>query len=159
MTRVVASTSDDTVPTASVPAVAEPVCDELVVRLSNSDALEGNPGGQWVGWLRRLSAAKLALWSLASLIDDAQLLVSELVTNALRYGGGREIEFRLVITFQWLLISVNDGSTNRPQLRIADADSESGRGLFLVAALADDWGVSPDGTTTWCTLSPGGAGR
>jgi anti-sigma regulatory factor (Ser/Thr protein kinase) len=159
MTRVVASTSDDTVPTASVPAVAEPVCDELVVRLSNSDALEGNPGGQWVGRLRRLSAAKLALWNLASLIDDAQLLVSELVTNALRYGGGREIEFRLVITFQWLLISVNDGSTNRPQLRIADADSESGRGLFLVAALADDWGVSPDGTTTWCTLSPGGAGR
>jgi anti-sigma regulatory factor (Ser/Thr protein kinase) len=44
-------------------------------------------------------------------------------------------------------------------LTVADADSESGRGLFLVASIADEWGVSPDGTTTWCTLTLGGAGR
>jgi anti-sigma regulatory factor (Ser/Thr protein kinase) len=86
-------------------------------------------------------------------MDDAQLLVSELVTNALRYGQGGEVEFRLVITIRGMLLAVNNGSESRPRLRVVDESSETGRGLFLVAALADDWGVSPDGRTTWCTLS------
>ncbi|MBD0735755.1 hypothetical protein BGM09_21895 [Streptomyces sp. CBMA29] len=108
--------------------------------------------GQWVGRLRRISAAKLRAWGLDPLIDDVQLLVSELVTNALRYGEDGEIAFRLVITLQGVLIAVNDGSGRRPRLSVVDDESETGRGLFLVAAIAEDWGVSPDGTTTWCTL-------
>ena len=156
MTRVAHSTSNLT-PTAAVPVVTEPICDEFAVRISSgaatSSALERDPDGQWVGRLRRISAAKLRAWGLAPLIDDAQLLVSELVTNALRYGQGVEIEFRLAITLQGMLLAVNDGSDRRPRLRVVGDSSETGRGLFLVAALADDWGVSPDGTTTWCTLS------
>jgi anti-sigma regulatory factor (Ser/Thr protein kinase) len=151
-------------PTAPLPALTAPVCDDFSVRitvgLDENGAPDGEFAARWVGRLRRLSGAKLRTWGLAELVDDAQLLVSELVTNALQHGDQRGgIDVRLVITLKELLVSVNDGSANRPQLRIADADSESGRGLFLVAALADDWGVSPDGTTTWCTLSPGGAGR
>lgn len=157
MTRVAHSTSNLTTPTAPVPALPEPVCDEFAVRISSgaatSSALERDPDGQWVGRLRRVSSAKLRVWGLAPLTDDAKLLISELVTNALRYGEGDEIEFRLVITPEGLLIAVNDGSARRPQLSMAGSSSETGRGLFLVAAVADDWGVSPDGTTTWCTLS------
>lgn len=147
----------DATPTAPVPVVTEPICDEFSLRISSAaatgGALERDPDGQWVGRLRRISAAKLRLWGLAPLMDDAKLLISELVTNALRYGEGGEIEFRLVITRQGLLIAVNDGSAHRPRLNVAGASSETGRGLFLVAAVADDWGVCPDGTTTWCTLS------
>lgn len=157
MTRIAQSASDLTTPTAPVPVVAESICDEFAVRISGgaatSSALERDRGGQWVGRLRRISAAKLRAWGLDPLMDDAQLLVSELVTNALRYGRGAEIEFRLVITIQGMLLAVNDGSDSRPQLRVVGDSSETGRGLLLVAALADDWGVCPDGTTTWCTLS------
>lgn len=163
MTRVAHSTSDLTTPTAPIPTVTDSICDEFAVRISNGaatgSALERDPDGQWVGRLRRISAAKLRLWGLAPLMDDAKLLISELVTNALRYGEGDEIEFRLVITPRGLLIAVNDGSAERPRLNVVDASSETGRGLFLVAALADDWGVCPDGTTTWCTLSLAGACR
>jgi hypothetical protein len=48
---------------------------------------------------------------------------------------------------------VDDGSEKRPRLSDVATDSETGRGLFLVDALADRWGVSADGTTTWCTLT------
>lgn len=160
MTRVAQSITTASTPTTAIPDVSEPICDEFAVRISSgaaSGAFGGDRDGQWVGRLRRISAAKLCGWGLTTLVDDAQLLISELVTNALRYGEGSEIEFRLVITLQGLLIAVNDGSAVRPQLRVVGASSETGRGLFLVAALADDWGVSPDGTTTWCTLKTPGA--
>jgi anti-sigma regulatory factor (Ser/Thr protein kinase) len=143
--------------------VAAPVCDDFSVRIIRSATEHGATGrerrGQWVGRLRRISAGKLHAWGLSPLVDDATLLISEVVTNALQHNLDGEIEFRLVITLQGLLIMVNDGTHHRPQLTVADADSESGRGLFLVASIADEWGVSPDGTTTWCTLTLGGAGR
>jgi anti-sigma regulatory factor (Ser/Thr protein kinase) len=154
MTR--AAQSADSSPIAPVPGVAEPICDEFVVRIStgaeSSSDLERDLGGQWVGRLRSICAAKLSTWGLTPLVDDAKLLLSELVTNALRYGEGGEIEFRLVITPRGLLIAVDDGSAVRPQLSDVGTAGETGRGLLLVAALAGDWGVSPDGTTTWCTL-------
>ncbi|MEE4543500.1 ATP-binding protein [Streptomyces sp. V4-01] len=148
---------------APVPALTDSICDELAVRISigagTGSAVEGGLDGQWVGRLRHIGAAKLRLWGLAALVDDAQLLISELVTNALRYGKGGEVEFRLVITLRGLLIAVDDGSAHRPRLSVAGAGDETGRGLYLVAAFADDWGVSPDGRATWCTLSVAGASR
>lgn len=161
MTRVAHSTTTTSTPMAAIPDLSELICDEFAVRISGgaaaNGALERDADGQWVGRLRRISTAKLHAWGLTALMDDAKLLVSELITNALRYGEGGEIEFRLVITLQGLLIAVNDGSAHRPRLKVVGDSSETGRGLFLVAALADDWGVSPDGTTTWCTLNtPGG---
>ncbi|MFF6955599.1 ATP-binding protein [Streptomyces sp. NPDC008317] len=155
MTRTLHAATDAT-PTAPVPTLAEPVCDEFAVRVSGAAAMDGtlerDVDGRWVGRLRHISAAKVRPWGLNSLMDDVQLLVSELVTNALRYGDDGEIGFRLVITLQGVLIAVNDGSGRRLRLSVVDEESETGRGLFLVAAIADDWGVSPDGTTTWCTL-------
>jgi anti-sigma regulatory factor (Ser/Thr protein kinase) len=160
MTRV-AHPTRSTTPTAALPDLTAPICDEFAVRISGGaatrGALERDPAGQWVGRLRRISTAKLRVWGLVPIMEDAKLLVSELVTNALRYGAGEEIEFRLVITVKGLLIAVNDGSDRRPALSVAGADSESGRGLLLVAAFAEDWGVSPDGKTTWCTLNLPGA--
>lgn len=150
-----------TTPNASVPHLTEPIDDEFEVRISSGaagdGALERDSQGEWVGRLRRLSAAKLRSWGLESLSGDATLLVSELLTNALRYGEGRKIDFRLVITDQLLVITVNDGSPRRPELSVVGTDRTTGRGLFIVAAFADDWGVSPDGTTTWCTLRTRGA--
>lgn len=106
----------------------------------------------WVGRLRRIGRAKLNVWGLSALVDDAQLLISELVTNGFRHGSGDQITFRLVIGTGLLLLEVDDGSPARSQLRHAGPDSLSGRGLFLVDAIASSWGVSPDGTRTWCTL-------
>jgi anti-sigma regulatory factor (Ser/Thr protein kinase) len=156
MSRAAHIASTISTPIAPAPEMTGPVRDDFTVRISQRVAVNGtlerDPEGQWIGRLRRISAAKLRLWGLAALMDDAKLLISELVTNALQHSDG-EIEFRLVVTLRGLLISVNDGSAHRPQLCVVGADSESGRGLFLVAALADGWGVSPDGTTTWCTLA------
>lgn len=163
MNRLAHSTTATFTTTADAPDLGEPICDDFAVRISSGEAagsaLERDPDGQWVGRLRRISASKLRAWGLVALLDDAQLLVSELVTNALRYGEGGEIEFRLIITFQGLLLMVNDGSTHLAQVGVVGDYSETGRGLILVAALADDWGVSADGTTTWCTLSLAGADR
>jgi anti-sigma regulatory factor (Ser/Thr protein kinase) len=108
--------------------------------------------GLWVGSLRRIGAAVLSRWGLPDLMDDAQLLISELVTNALRYGTGREVIFRMLLGTDALVLEVNDGSTGRPQVRPAGPTEESGRGMWLVSAIATSWGVSEDETTTWCAL-------
>lgn len=103
--------------------------------------------------LRRIARAKLSLWGLSPLTDASLLLISELATNGLRYGSGRLVAFRLVLVSDLLIVEVGDGSSVRPSIRCADSDAESGRGLLLVDALADAWGVSPDGTTTWAVLN------
>jgi anti-sigma regulatory factor (Ser/Thr protein kinase) len=108
--------------------------------------------GIWVGRVRRICAAKLKHWGLSPLIDHAQLLLSELLTNALRHATGDEIVVRLVLGTDVLLLQVNDGSPGRPRVREAGPDDESGRGMLLVSAIAASWGVSADETTTWCVL-------
>jgi len=107
--------------------------------------------GRWAGRLRRIGAAKLRHWRQPTLVDDFQLLISELVTNALRYGEG-EITIRLVLATKALVIEVTDGSADFPRMRRPSLDDENGRGLLIVAAVATDWGYSPDGTSTWCTI-------
>ncbi len=111
------------------------------------------PAGIWVGRLRRICAARLKHWGLVVLIDDAQLLLSELLTNALRYSAGGDVVVRLARTVEGLLLEVNDGSVGRPTVRAAGPDDENGRGMLLVSIIADSWGVSEDETTTWCRLS------
>ncbi|MCZ4098286.1 ATP-binding protein [Streptomyces sp. H39-C1] len=106
----------------------------------------------WVGRIRRIARAKLNVWGLSALVDDAQLLISELVTNGFRHGTERQITFRLVIGLDVLVLEVDDGSSALPELRDAGPDALNGRGLFIVDALAASWGVSSDGTRTWCTL-------
>jgi anti-sigma regulatory factor (Ser/Thr protein kinase) len=82
-----------------------------------------------------------------------ELVVSELVTNAIRYGGG-PIQLRL-IRDDTLICEVSDGSTTAPHLRRARTFDEGGRGLFIVAQLAERWGSRQraDGKTIWAELA------
>ncbi|MFJ3713444.1 ATP-binding protein [Streptomyces sp. NPDC090053] len=105
--------------------------------------------------MRRITLDHLRLWQLHTLIDDAILLVSELVTNAFLHGEGSAVGVRLYQTPSYLCVEVTDGSPEVPRLRPVGPTEERGRGLFLVDALAHTWGVSHDGATTWCTLTLG----
>ncbi|MFF7142129.1 ATP-binding protein [Streptomyces nodosus] len=135
-------------------------CGGIGTALEMSIERRPNPDGDalskadaaWPRRLRRIVRASLIHWGRPSLVETAELLLTELATNALRHARGLDIGIRIYAQGDRLVIEVNDGSPTRPVLRHATATDESGRGLFLVEAMAAEWGVSPDGTTTWCTL-------
>ncbi|WP_353946458.1 ATP-binding protein [Streptomyces sp. HUAS MG91] len=109
-----------------------------------------DPG--FVSRSRRITAASLRHWKVpTAIIDDAVLIVSELVTNAIEHGG-RDTVLRIRLQGDDLCIEVADGKQTPAVLQTPTEDSESGRGLFLVALLTDQWGTSDGGATTWCTL-------
>jgi PAS domain S-box-containing protein len=89
----------------------------------------------------------------AALADVAELVVSELVTNALRYGGG-QMCLQLSRHEDGVVVEVYDEGVGTPRRRRAGADEEGGRGLLLVASVADGWGVRSrgDGKVVWCRL-------
>ena len=96
-------------------------------------------------------------WGLDSLGDIAALLVSELVTNALRHATG-PIGVRLVRPARLegvLLVEVSDPLPDPPRERAAAPEDESGRGLHLVASSSRRWGTRPGGTgkTVWFELA------
>lgn len=111
-----------------------------------------------VGRARVTLREQLAIWHIeGELVDRATLLLSELATNAVnaKTAPGREIQVRLVLTGRELRIEVADASDEQPVMRQASNDDESGRGLALVATLADSWGVEPRdvvGKVVWCLL-------
>lgn len=102
----------------------------------------------------------LAEWGLAALEDSATLVLSELLTNAVRHGRvppGREIETRWVPASGGLRIEVHDACADRPEQRPVPLDACDGRGLALVAALSETWGVRPrngPGKVVWAQLAP-----
>jgi anti-sigma regulatory factor (Ser/Thr protein kinase) len=97
---------------------------------------------------------QLLRWDLAAYRDVAELLVSELVTNAYRHGR-QPAALRMVRCPGGLLVEVSDSGAGMPRLAAAAPDSESGRGLRLVEALADRWGVRtrPGGKAVWFRLA------
>ncbi|WP_314614756.1 SpoIIE family protein phosphatase [Streptomyces stackebrandtii] len=102
------------------------------------------------GQARRRALKQLAEWGLAQdVIDDTALVVSELVTNSVRYAKG-PIQLRL-IRDGTLVCEVTDDSSASPHLRRALATDENGRGLFITAHLTQSWGVRPArrGKTLW----------
>ncbi|MEN8654336.1 ATP-binding protein [Streptomyces sp. 21So2-11] len=106
----------------------------------------------WPGRMRRLGRAKLRHWGLDCLTDDVTLALTELINNAFEHGHGPEVKFRLYRTLKHVRIEVQDGSPKRPLVRQSGSLGEDGRGLLLVVSIADTWGVSEDGTCTWCTI-------
>ncbi|MFE9454734.1 SpoIIE family protein phosphatase [Streptomyces sp. NPDC006739] len=115
------------------------------------------PNAGEVARARSLSRDQLAAWG----VDEAasfvvELVVSELVTNAIRYGGA-PVCLRL-IQERGLIVEVSDGGHTSPHLRRAAMEDEGGRGLFLVAQLTRSWGTryTSRGKTIWTEvpLSP-----
>ncbi|EFL34620.1 regulatory protein [Streptomyces viridochromogenes DSM 40736] len=106
---------------------------------------------------RQAVRGQLRSWSLDSLTDLAALLVSELVTNALRHATG-PIGVRLVRPSELngvLLVEVSDPLPDPPRERIPRPEDESGRGLQLVASSSRRWGTRPGtaGKTVWFELA------
>ncbi|MER6633093.1 SpoIIE family protein phosphatase [Streptomyces sp. NPDC000987] len=103
-----------------------------------------------VGDARAWAGDRLAAWGLTELGFVTELVVSELVTNALRYGKP-PIQVRL-IKVDTLICEVSDASSTAPHLRRARLTDEGGRGLLLVAQLTHRWGTRHTrlGKTIWC---------
>ncbi|AGP56328.1 ATP-binding protein [Streptomyces rapamycinicus] len=103
--------------------------------------------------IRRISAAHLRLWGISDCIETARLLISELVTNAIRYGERDDISFSLSHLKGEVRIDVDDGTPGRPRVKRPTIDKETGRGMLIVDTLADEWGTSDDGSRTWATIT------
>ncbi|MEU1305633.1 SpoIIE family protein phosphatase [Streptomyces shenzhenensis] len=109
-----------------------------------------------VGRARAAVREQLHDWDLARLTDSAELMVGELVTNAVRHARSRPIRLRLV-RGDTLLCAVDDDDHTLPTLLSAGPGDESGRGLRVVSTLAREWGTSRTtaGKTVWFELTPG----
>ncbi|HWM37038.1 MAG TPA: ATP-binding SpoIIE family protein phosphatase, partial [Streptomyces sp.] len=131
--------------------------DDIALLIARTQVL---PAGQVAEWdvesdpaaVRRVRAAvteHLAGWGLEDLVDTTELILSELTTNAMRHGAG-PINVRL-LRDRTLICEVSDHSSTSPHLRYAATMDEGGRGLFLVAQLAERWGTryTEDGKVIW----------
>lgn len=97
----------------------------------------------------------LAQWDLADSVDEAELVVSELVTNALLHTGSpAALTLRHEVADRVLCVGVEDSSTQHPQPRASGEDATGGRGMHIVAMVAQRWWVAPrgDGKTVWADL-------
>ncbi|MER6628273.1 ATP-binding protein [Streptomyces sp. NPDC000987] len=109
---------------------------------------------------RVIVSAHLRLWGMEKLVDTGALVVSELLTNVLNHArpdcdGRRSALITVTRTPDGVALCVHDEDPSLPQQRCADDDDEDGRGLQLVSAVADRFGVSPTpsgGKDVWLTL-------
>ncbi|MFF5371484.1 SpoIIE family protein phosphatase [Streptomyces sp. NPDC013187] len=139
--------------------------DDIALLMARVQGLPADSVGDWtlpreprsVGRAREYARARLLAWDMEPLVDTTELLVSELVTNALRYGEG-EIRLRLLLD-RTLVCEVWDSGLVQPRRRRARDTDEGGRGLQLVGLLSAAWGSrrTPRGKTVWFELPlPGG---
>jgi len=93
----------------------------------------------------------LKRWGLEDLIPVTELLVSELVTNAVKYANG-ETMLRIILEPDSLVCEVHDTAPALPRVLQVDKDAENGRGLHVVSQLAQRWGArrTPTGKVVWC---------
>ncbi|MFF7886292.1 SpoIIE family protein phosphatase [Streptomyces sp. NPDC020794] len=131
--------------------------DDTVLLLARTSALGAQRMRTWhlprdpaaVAGARKVAGEQVAAWGLGETAFATELIVSELVTNAIRYGEA-PIQLRL-IRDSTLICEVSDGSSTAPHMRRARVFDEGGRGLLLVAQVAERWGSrqTPTGKTIW----------
>ncbi|MBC9730739.1 SpoIIE family protein phosphatase [Streptomyces sp. TRM68367] len=135
--------------------------DDVALLLARTRALGADQVATWdvspdpahVAATRQAATEQLSVWGLDEAAFVTELVVSELVTNAIRYGA-EPIQLRL-IRDRTLICEVSDGSSTSPHLRRAHAFDEGGRGLLLVAQLTQRWGSRQTGRgkTIWAEQS------
>ncbi|MFF7414688.1 SpoIIE family protein phosphatase [Streptomyces lydicus] len=135
--------------------------DDIALLMARVHGLPKDAVGDWslapearsVARARELAREQLLDWGLQELVDTTELLVSELVTNALRHGHG-EIRLRLLLD-RTLVCEVWDADLAQPRRRRARDTDEGGRGLQLVGLLSQGWGSrrTPRGKTVWFELA------
>ncbi|KOG54115.1 hypothetical protein ADK76_24730 [Streptomyces griseoflavus] len=111
---------------------------------------------------RRRVLAVLHEWGAAEQVrDDAELVVSELFTNAVRHTDSEKVDCELTVLGAFLRVEVTDQGRGgcTPHVQPGSVDKECGRGLLLVGALSESWGVRPGptgrGRTVWADLAYG----
>ena len=105
--------------------------------------------------IRRTLRTLLAGWGLAAeVVEDALLVVEELVTNVVDHAHTR-FQLAVRVTNQVLHVSVRDGASALPQVRPLDPDAARGRGLQVIASIAQQWGCDRHerGKTVWADLA------
>ncbi|MFG2978985.1 SpoIIE family protein phosphatase [Streptomyces sp. NPDC048331] len=134
--------------------------DDIALLVADTRRLEADRIAEWevpgeasaVSRVRNAGAAQLAAWGLEEISFTTELILSELITNAIRYGSA-PVRVRL-LRDRTLICEVSDGSSTSPHLRYAATTDEGGRGLFLVAQYADRWGTryTDRGKVIWAEL-------
>ncbi|MFJ8717315.1 SpoIIE family protein phosphatase [Streptomyces violaceus] len=131
--------------------------DDIALLVARVHALDADRIATWempadpalVGEVRADAMRRLTEWGLDETAFAAELILSELMTNAIRHGAG-PIRVRLLYGHA-LICEVSDASNTAPHLRRAASTDEGGRGLFLVAQLSQSWGTRylPEGKVIW----------
>ncbi|MGW7379193.1 ATP-binding SpoIIE family protein phosphatase [Streptomyces sp. NPDC054794] len=152
----------DSVLDALLPAQPD---DDIALLVARTRALGADQVATWdveadpsvVARVRADVSQQLSTWGLEGFDFTAALVVSELVTNAIRYGRS-PIKLRLIHD-RTLLCEVSDASGTTPHLRRARTSDEGGRGLLLVAQFAEQWGTrhARHGKTVWAELNESAA--
>ncbi|MCN9240528.1 SpoIIE family protein phosphatase [Streptomyces sp. RY43-2] len=135
--------------------------DDVALVIARTRALPPDRIANWdvahdpaaVAGMREAVTGRLEEWGLDELGFGVELVLSELVTNAIRYGS-EPIHVRLIHDLT-LICEVADGSSTSPHLRYAATTDEGGRGLFLVSQLAKSWGTRyvAQGKVIWAELA------
>ncbi|MER6536709.1 SpoIIE family protein phosphatase [Streptomyces sp900105755] len=138
------------------------VADDVALLLARTRGLPPTRVASWdipadpalVAPIRKQVVEQLDVWDLSMAAFTTELVVSELVTNAIRYGA-HPIGLRLIHDTATLICEVSDTSHTAPHLRRAKTWDEGGRGLLLVAQLTQRWGTrhTAEGKTIWAELS------
>ncbi|MFF7092026.1 SpoIIE family protein phosphatase [Streptomyces rubradiris] len=135
--------------------------DDVALLLARTRGLPASQVATWdipadpalVAPIRKQVVEQLSDWALSEATFTTELVVSELVTNAIRYGS-HPIRLRLIHDANTLTCEVSDASHTAPHLRRAKVFDEGGRGLLLVAQLTQRWGSrhTAEGKTIWAEL-------
>ncbi|MEV7612647.1 SpoIIE family protein phosphatase [Streptomyces sp. NPDC089799] len=139
--------------------------DDIALLVAGTRLLASDQVAEWevradpaeVSRVRNAASAQLTQWGLDEVAFTSELILSELITNAIRYGA-EPIRVRL-LRDRVLTCEVWDSSSTAPHLRYAASTDEGGRGLFLVAQMAERWGTryTGRGKVIWAELALTGA--